>query len=279
MNDFASSTAVVTGAASGIGRALVHALAREGANVVATDVEGDVVRAVADEVAAMGGGQAIGVSADVARFEDMERVRSEAHAEFGSVQLLFNNAGVSVRRRGMHASMADWEWVMGVNLWGAIHGIAAFLPDMLASGREGHIVNTSSMNGIVPSAFSAMYSCSKYGVMGLTETLRNELRETPVGISALCPAGVVTRIHESERNRPEHLRTQEGTAAHVPSSSFELSPPLTPDAVATLTLEGIRRNQLYIFTDLKVRDLIEQHHKRMVEDFDHLAQQIGSVQA
>jgi short-subunit dehydrogenase len=115
-----------------------------------------------------------------------------------------------------------------------------------------------------------MYSTSKYGVLGLTETIRNELEGTTVGISALCPAGVRTRIFDSERNRPAALTQSTPPPPHTPSSSFDLSPALEPEVVAEIVVDGIRRNQLYIFTDLAVRALVERHHQRMMDDFDHL---------
>jgi short-subunit dehydrogenase len=128
------------------------------------------------------------------------------------------------------------------------------------------------MNGIVPSALSAMYSTSKYGVLGLTETFRNELRGTKVGISALCPAAVRTQITRSERNRPDHLSAPTPPPSHTPSNSFDISEAREPEQVGDMVLEGIRRNQLYIFTDMKVKALIDAHHQRMVEEFTNLSE-------
>jgi NAD(P)-dependent dehydrogenase (short-subunit alcohol dehydrogenase family) len=238
--------------------------------VVVADVEVAAAEAVATEITAAGG-RATAVAVDVADRASVEALAVAANEAFGPVHLLCNNAGVSHRRRGIHATHEDWVWMLGVNLWGVIHGIEAFLPAMLASDDEAHIVNTASMNGIFPSAYSAMYSTSKYGVMGLTETMRNELADTNVGISALCPAGVVTRIGESERNRPAALAASTPPPAHVPSTTFDISPPLPPEVVGEMTLQGVRDDALYIFTDMKVRHHIEEHHARMVAAFDDLA--------
>jgi NAD(P)-dependent dehydrogenase (short-subunit alcohol dehydrogenase family) len=270
MQDVQGRTAVVTGGGSGIGRGMCIVFARHGMRVVVADVELDAAASVAAEIAAAGG-RAHAVEVDVADRRSVESMAAVARDVFGPVHLLCNNAGVSHRRRGIHATHEDWVWMLGVNLWGVIHGVETFLPAMLESGDEAHIVNTSSMNGIVPSAFSAMYSTSKYGVMGLTETLRNELAGTSVGISALCPAGVRSRIGESERNRPADLAAPTPPPTHEPSSTFDISPALDPEVVGEMTLQGIRDDRLYIFTDQKVRHLIEAHHSQMVAAFDDLA--------
>ncbi|OAI42047.1 hypothetical protein AYO38_11800 [bacterium SCGC AG-212-C10] len=272
MLEFAGKTAVITGGGSGIGRGMAIAFAREGMNVVVADVELDAAEAVAQEVKALDA-RSLAVQCDVAGLESVRSLAGRATAEFGSVEVLCNNAGVSIGRRGMYATHEDWQWVMGVNLWGVIHGTEAFLPGMLASGNDCHIVNTSSMNGIVPSARSALYSATKYGVLGLSETLANELAGTKVGISILCPAAVTTRIMESERNRPAGLLAPEPPPVpHAVSSTFDLSPALDPVSVGELVLLGIRRNQLHIFTDQKVRALIEARHQRMLSEFDVLAE-------
>jgi NAD(P)-dependent dehydrogenase (short-subunit alcohol dehydrogenase family) len=271
MQDLTGKTAVITGAGSGIGRGIAVVLAREGAKVVVSDVEEAAATAVAEEIASEGG-TAVAERTDVADLASVRRLAERSRAEFGGVDILCNNAGVSHRRRGVDATHEDWVWMIGVNLWGVIHGMEAFLPAMLESGREGHIVNTSSMNGIVPSALSAMYSTSKYGVVGLTETFRNELEGTKVGISALCPAAVRTRITESDRNRPAALVPLIPPPPHTPSSSFELSPALEPEIVGAMVRDGIRANRLYIFTDTMIRPLVERHHERMLADFRWLAE-------
>ena len=271
MQDFDGRTAVITGGGSGIGRGLATVFGRAGMRVVVADIEEPAAVETAGLVRGEGG-EAIAVRTDVADFDDVKRLAGLARDEFGDVHVLCNNAGVSHRRRGMDATHEDWVWMLGVNLWGVVHGVEAFLPTMLASGQEGHIVNTSSMNGIVPSAMSAMYSTSKYGVLGLTETLRNELGGTKVGISALCPAGVRTQIFRSERNRPDHLAAPTPPPAHTPSNSFDISEAREPEQVGDMVLEGIRRNQLYIFTDMKIKALVDAHHQRMVEEFANLAE-------
>jgi NAD(P)-dependent dehydrogenase (short-subunit alcohol dehydrogenase family) len=271
MEIFAGKTAVITGGGSGIGRGMAVAFAREGMNVVVADVEMPAAESVVNELRELGV-SAIAVCTDVADFASVQELAGTAAMEYGAVHVLCNNAGVSIGRQGIHATHEDWLWVLGVNLWGVVHGVEAFLPSMLAQDEPCHIVNTSSMNGIVPSARSAMYSTSKYGVLGLSETLANELADTNVGVSVLCPAAVSTRIMDSERNRPPELAPS--TLAPVPhrqSSTFDISPPLDPVDVGELVVQGIRLRQLHIFTDQKVRALIQARHDRMLAEFDHLA--------
>src|SRR5690606_7096002 len=177
------------------------------------------------------------------------------------ITVLCNNAGVAVRRRGTHAEMADWEWVVGVNLWGVIHGVHEFLPDLLGSTHGGHIVNTASILGLVPSGVSALYSATKYGVVGLSESLRSELAGTGVGVSVLCPGVVSTTIFESERVRPEALRSATPADELPPTRTYEFSPPLEPDAVAALVLSGIDQDRLFIFTDPRTEQMVDEHHR------------------
>jgi NAD(P)-dependent dehydrogenase (short-subunit alcohol dehydrogenase family) len=266
LQDLAGKVAVVTGGGSGIGMGIALALARAGTHIAVADIDFSAADQTAESIRALGG-SALAAHVDVSSLESVRVLLSLVNDELGTTHILCNNAGISHRRRGIHAAHEDWLWVLGVNLWGVIHGIETFLPTMLASGVECHIVNTSSLNGIVPSGHSAMYSASKYGVMGLTETLSNELNGTKVGISALCPAAVATRIHESERNRPKELQPSTPAPPHFPSSTFDISAPRSPEEVGSMVVAGIRADQLYIFTDLKMEPIIEKHHQRLVEDF------------
>jgi NAD(P)-dependent dehydrogenase (short-subunit alcohol dehydrogenase family) len=248
---------------------IAMALARAGSHIAVADIDFGAADQIAENIRALGG-SAIAAHVDVSSLESVRSLHSVVNDKLGTTHILCNNAGISHRRRGIYATHEDWLWVLGVNLWGVIHGIEIFLPTMLASGTECHIVNTSSLNGIVPSGHSAMYSASKYGVMGLTETLNNELDGTNVGISALCPAAVATRIHESERNRPKELAPSTPGPPHIPSSTFDISAPRSPQEVGSMVVAGIRASQLYIFTDLKMEPIIEKHYQRMVQDFARL---------
>jgi len=267
MLEYRGKTAVVTGAGSGIGSGIAIALARAGANVAVADIEADAAEETARQVRSFGA-SAMSMRTDVSSYADVRQLQAAVQDRFGDVHVLCNNAGVSVKRRGIHASHADWEWLVGVNLWGVIHGMEAFIPAMLNSGAPCHIVNTASMNGLFPSARSAMYSATKYGVIGLTETYRNELAGTPVHLSVLCPAAVRSRIDESERNRPANLRAQPGGPEFVPSASYALSAPRTAEEIGLLLLDAIRDERFYIFTDASVRPYIEERHAQLLSDLD-----------
>jgi NAD(P)-dependent dehydrogenase (short-subunit alcohol dehydrogenase family) len=272
MDDFRGRVAVVTGGGSGLGRGIVLALAREGAHVVIADVELPAAEAVASEARSLGVTVKV-VHTDVASYPSVLNLARAAYEDFGAVHVLCNNAGVNLHRRGIFATHEDWLWILGVNLWGPIHGIEAFLPRMLDSGVECYIVNTASINGMTPNAHSAMYSTSKYGLIGLTDTLRNELAGTNVGISALCPAGILTsRITESERNRPAELAPPTPPPPHTPSllRRTDFSPPRDPLDLGSMVIKGIRERRSYIFTDMKSLPLIETEHEQMIADFDGL---------
>jgi len=270
MQDFKGKTAVITGAGSGIGRGMAIAFARAGMRIVVSDIERAAAEAVAREIAAEGG-KSVAAVTDVSRLEDVKALAATADQAFGPVHVLCNNAGVMVQRRGTDATHQDWQWVVGVNLWGVIHGMEAFLPGMRAHGQEAHIVNTASMNGIFPSAYSAMYSTTKYGVMGLSETFANELKGSNVSISILCPGAVASRIHEAERNRPKELIASPAGAPHERSSIYDISPPLDPLLAGDQVLNGMRHKQLHIFTDMKVAPYVQARHDRMMSEFEVLA--------
>ena len=186
MRDFNGKTAVVTGAASGIGKALSLAFAGRGANIVMADVEAASLEAARSEVAATGA-EAIGVPTDVTKEDQVEALADTAWDRFGAVHVVCNNAGVLIRGSMLDADRKDWEWILGVNLWGVIHGVRAFAPRMAASGEEGHIVNTASEAGHFAGDGYSVYNTSKFAVVGLTESLARDLRNTKIGVSMLCP--------------------------------------------------------------------------------------------
>ena len=244
MDSFKDKVAVVTGGASGIGRALVLALAHEGARVVVADLDEAAMDGVARDVRAQGA-QALTVRTDVTDLGQVQALAEHAFKTFGSVHVLCNNAGVAAWGGLERATHRDWQWVLGVNLWGVIHGVEAFVPRMIAAGAPGHIVNTASMAGLIASQGLGVYNTSKYAVVGLSETLAKDLKPYRIGVSVLCPMGVDTRIRESERSRPAALRNEAGDAA--PAVEL-IGRSLAPDAVAGMVLDAIRRDELYVIT-------------------------------
>jgi NAD(P)-dependent dehydrogenase (short-subunit alcohol dehydrogenase family) len=201
VESFVGRVAVVTGGASGIGRALALGLAREGARVVVADRDEAGMAEVVTAIRALGG-EAIAVPTDVSELGQVQTLADRAFSAFGKVHVLCNNAGVAVWGGLEAATHRDWQWVLGVNLWGVIHGVEVFVPRMIAQKEPGHILNTASMAGLIASQGLGVYNTSKYAVVGLSETLAKDLRPYGIGVSILCPIGVDTRIRESERNRP-----------------------------------------------------------------------------
>ena len=244
MDAFKGKVAVVTGGGSGIGRALALALAAEGARVVIADVDEAAMERVAHE-AHDRGVEALAVRTDVTELAQVQALADRAWQAFGAVHVLCNNAGVAAWGGLERATHRDWQWVLGVNLWGVIHGVEAFVPRMIAGGERGHVVNTASMAGLIASQGLGVYNTSKYAVVGLSETLAKDLKPYGIGVSVLCPMGVETRIRESERSRPAALRNEAGTAR----TPVELiGRYLGPDTVAGMVLEAIRHDELYVIT-------------------------------
>lgn len=252
MQAMTGQTAVVTGAASGIGRALAERAAAAGMQVVLADVDVAGMEAVAS---------GLGVPVEVVRCDVSDRAEVAALADlafdrFGAVHLVCNNAGVGGGGQVAELSHEDWEWVLGVNLWGVIHGVSSFLPRMLASGEPGWIVNTASMAGFFATAGMAPYAVSKFGVVALSESMRAELAGSNVGVSVLCPGWVSTRIHESDRNRPEELRVDrsERDAAMSDLVRQIIESGLPPTEVADAVFDAVEHDRFWVFTHSEMVD-------------------------
>ena len=266
MEEFEGKVAVVTGAASGIGRAVATALAAEGAKVVAADIEQPPLDETVDEITAAGG-TAIGVRCDVSSWESVEALRDRTEAAFGPADIVMNNAGVAGGGSISTVDLPEWEWTIGVNLWGVIHGVKAFLPAMLERG-SGHVINTASIAGHLTSPGMGAYNTTKHAVSGFTETLQQEMVEgdTGVGVTCLCPGFVATNIITSDRNRPE----PSGPAgAETDTAAFgdmrdalvdAYAAQMHPDAVAAQVVQAIRDNQFWLFTDDLADEMIRQRH-------------------
>ena len=252
MKEFNGKVAVVTGAASGIGRALANRFAREGMKVVLADVEATALEQAAREVSAAGA-TTLAVRTDVSMGPEVERLAQAALDKFGAVHVVCNNAGVALGAPSWMQTVADWEWVLGVNLWGVIHGVRVFTPILLSQGVEAHIVNTASMAGMISGPGMAPYNVSKFGVVTLSETLHHELAMlgAPVRVSVLCPAFVSTRIADALRNRPSALAD---TAPKLPGADEMeqlgrrlIAAGSPPSMVADVVFEAIRNDRFYIF--------------------------------
>lgn len=264
MRDFQGKVAVVTGGASGLGRAMAQRFAREGMRIVLADVQQDALdRAVAAFSAA--GHTAIGVRCDVSQADQVDALRDAALQRFGKVHVICNNAGVAPGGLAWESTVADWEWCLGVNVYGVIHGIRSFVPALLAHGEDGHIVNTASVAGLISPPGMAIYCVSKHAVVTLTECLHHDLatKTDKVKASVLCPAYVPTAIADSERNRPADLRNPERTrSAEEIAREDQLrkavsSGRITAEQVGDQVFEAIRDERFYILPHQKIKGAIE----------------------
>jgi NAD(P)-dependent dehydrogenase (short-subunit alcohol dehydrogenase family) len=258
MREFAGKVAVVTGAASGIGLGLATRFAQEGMKVVMADVEEPVLDAAVTRLRQQEY-DVLGVATDVSSGASVEALRDKALAAYGKVHVLCNNAGVGGRGAATEiwgATEKDWQWALGVNLWGVIHGVRTFLPVMLAQDEDGHVINTASVAGIVPG--TRVYSVTKHGVVALTEALFYDLRDagSRLHCSVLCPGVINTNIMYSNRNRPEALSDDPATRDLTPDGKARAdrikhlaeTQGMEPSQLADIVFNAIRDEQFWILT-------------------------------
>jgi len=273
MKNFKDKVAVVTGAASGIGRALVDRCVNEGMRVVLADVDQTALSSTAEALNHLGA-NVIAVRTDVSRADDVKALARKTLDTFGAVHLLFNNAGVDARNTLWEATLADWQWVLGVNLWGVIHGVQTFVPIMLKQGDECHVVNTASIAGLISGPGIGLYKVAKHGVVSLSETLACELAaiNANVKVSVLCPAGVKTKIMESERNRPQELQDSAHNTTHPVTHQIRealgqlVESGLPPSQVAQAAFDAIRNQNFYILTHPDWKPLIQKRMEEILQE-------------
>ena len=268
MENLNGKIGVVTGAASGIGQSMAERFCKEGMSVVLADIEEESLHAAVDDIVA-DGGNAVGVVTDVSSKEAIKNLAEETIKHFGAVHVLHNNAGVVAAGLLDDLTTNDWEWTIGVNLWSVIHGVQTFLPLIKESG-EGHIINTSSSEGLQASAGTGAYNVTKFGIVAITETLSNELASFPdINASVLCPGPVQSRIIESERNRPERLWNDGVPAAGLADndqSSDLLAGAMDPALVAELVIQSIQTNQFWVITHEETKEVVRQRTKALLEN-------------
>ncbi len=264
--DISGKTAIVTGAASGIGLGIATALAEAGANVVMADIQKTAVEEAAHALSGTNK-RVMPVRIDVTQEQSVLDALSEAERNFGKLHIACNNAGVPMHgTRLVDVPRGDWDFVIGVNIWGIIHGIRHFVPAILKHGEEGHIVNTGSVAGIQNrrGTDQGPYSMSKYAVVSLSEALEHELEGTNVGVSVLCPGPVNTNIARGARNRPEHMGgPQVHTNQEAALAERLAATGIDPKRVGERVVDAIRTKTFYAFVSAVPADVIRARHRRI----------------
>jgi NAD(P)-dependent dehydrogenase (short-subunit alcohol dehydrogenase family) len=269
MKELKGKVAAVTGAASGLGRSMALAFAAEGMDVALADVDEVSLSTVQEEILAKDV-RAITLKVDVSQAEQVEGFRDQALTRLGGLHVVCNNAGVSPLGAVWENSVADWQWILGVNLWGVIHGVRAFAPHLIAQD-EGHIVNTASVAGLIAPPGSGAYNVTKHAVVALSESLQHDLRErnSRVGVSVLCPAYVPTRITESERSRPKELavskKSPETLAREAMLKKAVTAGKVSADQVAQAVVAAIKNERFYILTHPRIKGAIQARMEDILE--------------
>jgi NAD(P)-dependent dehydrogenase (short-subunit alcohol dehydrogenase family) len=275
MKDFEKKVAVITGAASGIGFGMAERCAREGMHVVMADIEEQALQ-VSKKQLEENGASVISVVTDVAQEDQIETLAQQAMERFGGVHLLVNNAGVGAGQTLWKATVADWQWTMGVNLWGTIHGIRTFIPLMLEQDADCHIVNVASIEGLWSRATAGIYQVTKHAVVSLSEVLYYQLKleKSRIGVSVLCPGGVDTNILDSWRNRPESMQNPpESIPKYTPQMEERMvqmrqafKEGMKPLEVADYIFKAVKKDKFYIFTHPELKKYVKKRMKNILKE-------------
>ena len=271
MKDLKGKVAVVTGAASGIGRAMAERFAREGMKVVLADVEAGPLAEARDSVAKTAAG-AIAVQTDVSKVAEVEALARSTFEAFGTAHVVCNNAGIGAGGMMWQVPLSDWSWILGVNLMGVVHGVRAFVPRMIEQG-EGHVVNTASIAGLIAAPGMSAYCATKHAVVAMSECLHHELTMATGGkvrVSVLCPAWVKTRIADSGRNRPSGALAS-GTASPQDQAiegmvRAAVESGIPPEVVADKVCAAIVEEKFWILTHPKTKKTVEKRMQGILED-------------
>jgi NAD(P)-dependent dehydrogenase (short-subunit alcohol dehydrogenase family) len=259
MENLQDKVAVITGGASGIGKAVAARAAAEGMKIVVADIEEGPLKEAEADISSTGA-DVLGVVADVSDAASVRDVRDRALDRFGAVHLVHNNAGIGLGGPIWEVSEQDWRWILGVNLWGVVHGIATFVPLFIEQG-EGHVVNTASIAGLTTAPFLGPYNATKQAVVAISETLFKDLQAVgaPVGVSVLCPGFVQTRIAESDRNRPPWAPDREVVGAADLRGAIQgmVDGGIPAATVADRVIDAVRSDTFYILTHPELTQAIE----------------------
>jgi len=270
MRDIKGKTAIVTGAASGIGLGIPKALAHAGANIVLADLRPgplDAARKLIETI----GVRAVGVTVDVSDPESIANAGKAASDTFGSLHIAVNNAGVAMHGTALeNVTLEEWDWVIGVNVKGVINGIRAFVPMIRSHGQGGHVVNTGSVSSLFvrEGRNQGAYAMTKYAVLALSEALEQELAGSGIGVSVLCPGGVTTSIFDSAATRPNRFGGSYRRPQQEALKSAFASGALAPDVVGRRVVQAIRDDEFYILTHTGEREIITARLDRIKAAFD-----------
>lgn len=265
MKDLSGKVAAVTGAASGLGRAMALAFAREGMHVALADVDETGLAQTREQAAALGV-KACALRVDVSRASEVEAFAARASDELGGIQVVCNNAGVGLSGPLWEHSEAEWQWLLGVNLWGVVHGVRAFVPRLLAQD-EGHIVNTASVAGLISPPGMGAYCVSKHAVVALSEALHHDLRSrgSRVGVSVLCPAYVPTRIADSQPPQPV-AKSEERRAQEAALRKAVAAGKVSADDVARAVVAAVKEERFYILTHPAIKGAVRARMEDVLEE-------------
>ena len=271
MQDLEGKTAFVTGGASGIGLSMAKSFLGAGMRVVIADVDESALAAAAAELKGANT-ELLTVQLDVTNREQFLAVADRVEEEFGTVDVLCNNAGVYRGGTIDKVTYEDWDWVMGVNVGGVVNGVQTFVERMKARGTGGHIVNTASMAGMTTSPGLGVYNASKFAVVGMSEAMQGDLAADNIGVSVLCPGMVRTRILESERTRPEDLApgadgAEAAAKEHNSLMQMAMGTGIDPDEVGEMVLQGVKNNQLYLFSHPEFKAATAARFEHILDSF------------
>lgn len=268
MKQLHDRVAVITGAGSGFGRELALACAQEGMRLSLADI--DLAALDATQALLPAGTQVLLQRCDVSKPEQVEQLAQQTYERYGAAHLLFNNAGVALAGPTWTTTLEDWQWGLGVNLMGVVHGVRAFVPRMLKQGDECHVVNTASVAGLLSVPASSVYCVSKHGVVVLSECLHHELQaaQAQIGVSVLCPAYVNTGIADAARNRPQELAASNpGAAAYEERVRQAVKKgKLSATDVARITLDAVKDGRFYILTHPNIKTAVEMRLRDIIEE-------------
>jgi NAD(P)-dependent dehydrogenase (short-subunit alcohol dehydrogenase family) len=270
MKELKGKVAAVTGAASGLGRAMALAFASEGMHLALSDIDEAGLSRTRDEVAALGV-RSFSMRVDVSNAADVNTFAQKCEKELRGIHVVCNNAGVAVSGAVWENDEAEWQWILGVNLWGVVHGVRAFAPRLIAQD-EGHIVNTASVAGLICAPGMGAYCVSKHAVVALSESLHHDLAErgSRVGVSVLCPAYVPTGIADSERNRPSGIsvsgKSRERLAKEAALKKAVAAGKLSADDVARAVVAAVKQNRFYVLTHPAIKGAVRARAEDVLEE-------------